>query len=694
MSFDAKRLLVCTCEGTMRLDGKALATACAADGPLEIHTQLCRSQLENFRAALGGDEPVTVACTQETPLFEETRADAAPDTPVRYVNIRERAGWSEEGARAVPKIAALLAEGAVEVEAARTVTLASEGVCLVYGKDEVALDAARQLAGRLDVALLLTGAEEVAPPLVSEIPLFKGRISVATGHLGAFEIVVDDYAPLVVSSRASLVFGIPRGGAKSACDLILDLSGEEPLFPAPEKRDGYFRPNPGNPAAVQHALFELVDLVGEFEKPIYVDFKPELCTHSRSEITGCTRCIDTCPASAIQPDGDVVAIDPYICGGCGGCNSVCPTGAAGYTMPPTTSLLARARELLLTYEHAGGERSVLLVHDERWGEETIHLMARLGRGLPVHVLPFAVNEVTQIGFDFLAGALAYGAARIVVLVPPQRREEITGLESQAAIAAALMSGLFYDGERVSLLAEADPEAIADALYDLSVPAPVPPAKFLPMGGKRALLRLALSHLHAAAPGAAETIPLPEGAPFGTVEIDTDGCTLCLSCVGACPTGAMQDNPDRPMLRFMEDACVQCGLCRLTCPESVVRLTPRLNFAEEAREAALIKEEEPFECVRCGKSFGTKGSIELIVEKLAGKHAMFQDESAIERIKMCEDCRVVAGLEAGDEAFAGGERTPPRTTEDYLREREEIEAARARHRAEAGKAGNGSDEGSG
>lgn len=694
MSTDAKRLLVCNCEGTMRLDGKALAAACAAEGPLEIHTQLCRAQFENFRSALGGDELVTVACTQEAPLFEETRADSAPGTPVRYVNIRERAGWSEEGTRAVPKIAALLAEATVEVAAARTITLASEGVCLVYGRDEVALDAARQLADRLDVTLLLTGEEEVVPPLVSDIPLFKGRVSAARGHLGAFEVVVDDYAPLVVSSRASLVFDIPRSGAKSTCDLILDLSGEAPLFPAPEKRDGYFRPDPGNPAAVQRALFDLVDLVGEFEKPIYVDFKPELCTHARSGIVGCTRCIDTCPASAIEPDGDVVAIDPRICGGCGGCNSVCPTGAASYAMPPTTSLLMRARELMLTYEGAGGARPVLLVHDTRHGEEAIHLMARLGRGLPANVVPFAVNEVTQVGFDFLAGCLAYGAARIAILVPPQRQEETAGLDGQVALAAALMSGLAYEGERVSILTETDPEAIADTLYAAAVPAPAPAARFLPMGAKRSVLRLALNHLHAAAPGAVETVALPDGAPFGTVEVDTGGCTLCLACVGACPTGAMQDNPDQPMLRFVEDACVQCGLCRRTCPENVIRLVPRLSFAEEARQAVVIKEEEPFNCVRCGKPFGTKGSIELIVEKLAGKHVMFQDEGAIERIKMCEDCRVVAGFESGDEAFAMGERPLPRTTDDYLREREEIEAARARHRAGNGKAGNGGGEGAG
>ena len=79
------------------------------------------------------------------------------------------------------------------------------------------------------------------------------------------------------------------------------------------------------------------------------------------------------------------------------------------------------------------------------------------------------------------------------------------------------------------------------------------------------------------------MPLPAGAPFGRVVVDVAGCTLCLACVGACPTGALVDNPERPQLSFVEDACVQCGLCQSTCPESVIRLEPRLNFADEARQ---------------------------------------------------------------------------------------------------------------
>jgi ferredoxin len=689
MELKGKRILVCNCEISMPLDGRKLAKACGAEGACEVHSQLCRAQIESFKAAVASGEPLLVGCTQEAPLFEETRAELGPDTMVAYANIRERAGWAEQGREALPKIAALLAEATLEVPPTSIVTMRSAGQCLVYGCDEMAIEAAKQLVPRLSSTVILTRSEDVIPPRLLDVAIFGGRIKNASGHLGAFELIVDDFAPMAVSSRQAIAFGPGKDGVAVRFDLILDLSGEAPLLPAHAKRDGYFRPDPGNPAAMQRALFDLTDLVGEFEKPRYVDFKAELCTHSRSRRIGCTRCLEVCPAAAIQPGGDVVAIDPYLCGGCGACHSVCPTGAAAYAYPPATALLDRLRTLLSTYRQAGGEQPVLLVHDDAHGGELISLMSRFGRGLPAAVIPFAVNEVTQLGLEVILGALAYGGTRLLVLVPPKRRDELVGLQAQFGYADAALSGLGYGSGRLELITDDDPDAVEARLFELaedevlgSSPR-MPAATFLPMGDKRALMRLALQELRARAPASADHVPLPEGAPFGRVVVDTAGCTLCLACVSACPTGALIDNPERPQLSFVEEACVQCGLCRSTCPESVIRLEPRLNFTDEARQPVVIKEEEPFECIRCGKPFGTRASIERIVEKLGAKHWMFQDSSAIDRLRMCDDCRVIVQFEVTDNPLAAGPRPKTRTTDDYLREREEIEAARARLKAERG-----------
>jgi ferredoxin len=211
------------------------------------------------------------------------------------------------------------------------------------------------------------------------------------------------------------------------------------------------------------------------------------------------------------------------------------------------------------------------------------------------------------------------------------------------------------------------------LYSIAPAAPVQhPASFRTVGRARDVLRFTLRELHRVAPAPVDVIALPEGAPFGTLEVDVEGCTLCLSCVSACPTGALYDDPERPMLRFAEDACVQCGLCQATCPEKVIKLVPQIDFRAATAPARTLKEEEPAVCIRCHKPFGVKSTIERVAAKLEGRHWMYPNANKrVDAIRMCADCRVITMSEDGFSPFADvSERPAPRTTDDYLREREQ------------------------
>jgi ferredoxin len=664
----SRTILVCSCEDTMSLDLDTLRRNCR--GAVTSGRQMCRAELERTRALLAGDAPVTIACTQEAPLFSEVAAELG-EKDVTFVNIRETAGWSSDGRKAGPKMAALLAAAAEPMPETALVPLTSEGVILIYGRDEQAIEAARLLESRLDVTVLLTGGTTVAPPRVTDFPVVKGTIRSAKGHLGAFEVTVDDYAAPAPSSRGTLVFGEPRNGAQSQCDLILDLSGGAPLFPAADLRDGYLRADPGDPAAVLRAVLTAGDLVGTFDKPRYITFAEHLCAHSRSRIVGCRRCLDLCPTGAITPAGNHVAIDAQICAGCGQCAAACPTGAASYALPTADALLRKLRTLLSVYREAGGTRPIILVHDEDHGTPLIDALARHGDGLPANVLPLAVNEVTQVGLEAIAAAFAYGASALRFLLRARPRHDVTGLAKTLALAEPILAGLGFGAVRVATIETDDPDALSEALrIDAAAPAPRP-ASFQPVGAKRDVLRLALRELHHAAPAPVDVIALPQGAPFGTVELNVEGCTLCLACVSACPTGALVDDPERPMLRFIEDACVQCGLCKATCPEKVISLTPQLDFRAATATARVLKQEEPFACIRCGKPFGVKSTIERVAAKLEGKHWMFKGSAQrLDVLKMCEDCRVIAVTEEDFNPYGAPARPAPRTTEDYLREREE------------------------
>jgi NAD-dependent dihydropyrimidine dehydrogenase PreA subunit len=240
-------------------------------------------------------------------------------------------------------MAALLAEAAAaaEVPAPDVLSLTSQGRCLVYGRDETALDVAKRLAGQgLEVTLLLVPGADVKPPAIRDVPVLAGRLRRLTGHLGAFAAEVEGLAGMAPSSRSRARFGAPAAEPETLeADLVVDLSGDVPLVPAPEKRDGYLRADPRSPVAVAELVLAAGGLVGEFDKPRYVAFRPELCVHSRNRRTGCTRCLDQCPTGAITPAGNTVAIDPYVCAGCGSCSAVCPTGAATYAAPTPNAVL-------------------------------------------------------------------------------------------------------------------------------------------------------------------------------------------------------------------------------------------------------------------------------------------------------------------------------------------------------------------
>jgi hypothetical protein len=113
------------------------------------------------------------------------------------------------------------------------------------------------------------------------------------------------------------------------------------------------------------------------------------------------------------------------------------------------------------------------------------------------------------------------------------------------------------------------------------------------------------------------------------------------------------------------------LCKATCPEKVIALKPQLDFRAVTAPARVLKQEEPFTCIKCGKPFGVKSSIERVSRKLEGRHWMFQSGSKrLELIKMCDNCRVAVVTEDEFDPHAAPPRPKPRTADDYVRERAE------------------------
>jgi ferredoxin len=298
---------------------------------------------------------------------------------------------------------------------------------------------------------------------------------------------------------------------------------------------------------------------------------------------------------------------------------------------------------------------VLLLHSQEGGQALVEELGRAARvgaaaGVPANVIPLALFHVASTGIDLWLTAVAQGASHVALLATGEEAPQyLDALEQQLQVAQAVLEGLGYQGSHFSLLRCRSGSDLDGHLQLLAVRRGATPrerARFAVSTEKRTTLALALDHLVEQAPRRPETIALPAGAPFGDVVVDKDKCTLCLSCVGACPSSALQDNPQAPQLRFIEKNGVQCGLCATTCPENAITLQPRLLLTPERREPRVLNETRPYGCVRCGKPFGTLKAVEAMLGKLAG-HSMFQG-AALERLKMCSDGRVIDIYSAQDE----------------------------------------------
>lgn len=651
-----KRLLLCSCMGTQTLDA---ATISAASGLTcsRVHAALCTDEIGVAARAMSDGDTI-IACQQERARFEDLAAEQGVAVP-GFVDLRDRAGWSDDSARAGPKMAALAAEAILPQPQGKAVDVVSEGVCLIVGPGEAAIAAAEHVAGALSVTVLITDDADLPlyPPRQPGYDVVRGRLRRVQGALGAFTVSIDALQQMIPGGRGALEMTAPRDGGMSTCDVLIDLTGGQAFVPAPDKREGYLRADPRDPLAVARLLVEAVQLTGTFEKPLYVRLEDQLCAHSRAGQVGCSNCLDICPTGAITPAGDHVSIDPMVCAGCGACAALCPSGAIAYDDPPVSSLLQRIETLARVYLAAGGAAPRLLVHDAAHGADLIRLSARFGQGFPADVIPLELATIAGFGHAEQLAALACGFAAVDVLLAPTT--ETDALRRECALTEAIAGP-----DRARLLEVTDPEALPDALGSQTPPPPVV-EPVLPMGSRRQVARLSARALN---PGAQTPLPLPDGAPYGAVVVDTEACTLCLSCVSLCPSGALIDNPDRPELRFQEDACLQCGICRTICPEQAITLKPQFDLTDAALGQQVLHEEDPFACVECGALFGVRSTVEKIMETLAGKHAMFASSNAARMIQMCDDCRVKAQFKATDNPFAMGTPRRTRTTDDYLAER--------------------------
>ena len=498
------------------------------------------------------------------------------------------------------------------------VSMNVDGRLLIVGAAAVALGWAERLAGQRQVTVFSLAADSVAIDAVfePEFAIESGDAVSLNGHLGAFE----------------LRWKTPQGDKQANFDVVLDLSPEA-LLKRVELPPGYAAPG-RDPLDQALAVIDLLAFEGEFEKPRYVAVNDRLCAHSRSQKAGCRQCIDVCSTEAIVSAGDKIALDPYLCQGCGTCTTVCPSGALSFQYPRVADAGLALKTQLKAYREVGGVAPCVLFYAAESGRKLLQGMQRAGQVLPASVIPVEIWSADAVGLDLLLGTVALGAAQVAVLGAGSH--DLAPLLKQIKFAQAILNGLGYAGEYLRAVDSEHPDWL-QSLSGWTAPVAIAAAEFRLLADKRTTLEFVIDHLIKHAPQQVDAVELPPGAPFGSLTVG-DTCTLCMACTSACPASALKAAADAPRLSFIERNCLQCGLCVNTCPENAITLTPRL-LTQNRRQERVVREAEVFCCTACGKPMGAAPAVNNMIAKLAG-HSMFATPEALARLSMCGDCRVI------------------------------------------------------
>lgn len=509
-----------------------------------------------------------------------------------------------------------------------TVSYESGGHTLILGPTSLIERTALQLSQMASVTLLSIDGDQGTHDKL----YFADTVEIS-GFLGAFKVIVENHGLNINLANAAI--------DHDCFDIVLDMSlngvmNEE--VPVP----GYFPVGRGFPK-LSDALEEIPELMGTFDKPKYFRLDTDLCAHSSRGVKGCERCVDACPAGSLSSEGSEktghrIQINPYLCQGVGTCATSCPTEAIHYALPNPTDTQKFIERLLNNYHQAGGEKPIVLICSSR--HEQYNLMAL--RVLPENVIPVTVEELPSVGIDTWFAALVNGATQVLFAASRHMPPTILRiLNQEVSMAQSFLAHLGIRKETIDILYLESLREAAPTLCDEPLGLNLGELE----GKKRDRLYVALDALATARGTEPGAQPLAATAPYGAIECSTTDCTLCMSCVAVCPTRALHHEGDSPSLKFIEQDCVQCGLCVKACPEKALTAVQQLNWNAAQRQSVVtLHQEEPAKCLRCHKPFAPQSMITMLQNKLRG-HSHFSDHASLDRIAMCEDCRVVDVFES-------------------------------------------------
>lgn len=367
-------------------------------------------------------------------------------------------------------------------------------------------------------------------------------------------------------------------------------------------------------------LEKLKKNIGIYAYKDLISYQDNICQYHHRREKHCARCVDVCPTFGVSNEDNLMELifSPIDCIGCGACVGVCPTNCLEYEELPKEGL----GEIIEQYK---GQKVFLC------DTQNYEALVSQNKVLPPDFLPLVLSNLLILNENDLLSIVQTSGYAVVVYTQHlsatmkflnnitqqiYKQDSIVAVqqvESLAQIAVKLpqIEPYFYKNRYNKPYRE----SFAQRLQYM--------VKEKDYGLAKSVSN---SHLH------------KESVFYGEIKVDTQKCTLCLSCVGACNVNAIFARSDDFSLRFNASLCTTCGYCVTSCPEDAMDLGKEgIALKPEWFKSKELAKDEPFLCVECGEIFSTKKSIDKVMSMLGESFA--NDSKKLKTIQCCPDCKV-------------------------------------------------------
>jgi len=356
--------------------------------------------------------------------------------------------------------------------------------------------------------------------------------------------------------------------------------------------------------------------ISNYEYKKFTVYDSNICQYHERREEVCSKCEEVCPTVAIVKIDEIKHLEfsQIDCHGCGGCISVCPSGALDYAPQNRESIYLMA-------DFYNGH--IPLVIPQKMDIKNLDIK------LKENILPFAIEGEKFLHEGTLLTLLQESGSQLIFY------SDFLSKGTKDSI--SILNQIYQKKYSVdAVIVAMNEKELVDALEEVDF---VKNSRFKMNElntRKREIFSTRLKHI--VGDDDLGEVQTGEHIHYAKVNVNEANCTLCLVCVGACNVDAITANIDDNSLRINPSICTGCGYCEVSCPEvncltieqDVIKLNPSW-FKEE-----VLAKDTLFACVECGKEFATTKAVEKIANMMA---PIFAHDPIKERtLYCCEDCK--------------------------------------------------------